>query len=76
MNKNTVLAGSSTSIAVSEMNDMVSQIHERLERLKELALPQEGVAVNQERLKEKLRSIIEISFKGTVATIETLSRDI
>lgn len=76
MNKNTVLAGSSTSIAVSEMNDMMSQIHERLERLKELALPQEGVAVNQERLKEKLRTIIEISFKGTVATIENLSRDI
>jgi len=76
MNKNTVIADSSTSLAVSEMNDMVRQILEKLERLKELALPQEGVAVNQDRLKEKLRSIIEISFKGTLTTIENLSRDI
>lgn len=76
MNKNTVIADSSTSLAVSEMNDLMRQIREKLERLKELALPQEGVAVNQERLKEKLRSIIELSLKGTVITIENLSRDL
>lgn len=76
MNKNTVLADSSSSLAVSEMNDMLRQIVEKLERLKELALPQEGVAVNEDRLKEKLKSIVEISLKGTLATIENLSRDI
>ena len=76
MNKQTVIADSSTSIAVSEMNDLMRQIREKMERLKELALPQEGVVVDQNRLKEKLRALIEENFKGTLMTIEQLTRDI
>lgn len=76
MTKKTILADSSSSMTVSEMNDLLRQIFEKLERLKELVLQQEGLAVNEERLKEKLKSVIEISLKGTLATIANISRDI
>jgi len=58
INKRTVIADSSTNLAVSEMNDFLRMIQERVDELRRIDLNQDQNLVNEERLREKLRDIM------------------
>ena len=58
INKRTVIADSSTNLAVSEMNDFLRMIQERVDELRRIGLNQDQNLVNEERLREKLRDIM------------------
>lgn len=72
INKRTVTAESSTNLAVSEMNDFLRMIQERLDELGRLARNLDENPVNEERLREKLREIVR-KCTGEVNEIERLT---
>ncbi len=59
ISKRTVIANSSTNLAVSEMNDYLRMIQDRVEELQRMARNQDQNPVNEVRLREKLQQIME-----------------
>lgn len=68
------MADSSTSITVSEMNDLLRQVTEKLERLKDLTKPRKGILVDPFRIKDRVNTLIEDSLKSTRLRIEQMTQ--
>ena len=56
------------------MNDLVRQIKDRLDRMKELVKEQKGVPVDEAKIKSHFTMLVGSTLRATLETIERVTR--